>query len=85
MLLAISLKDDVLNNDFSDYNCEVSRETTMSTVWKIATDLNHKVDAMDMCIPTDFADTEHEDMCVMYHHEATDRLILLRGYVLKAE
>jgi hypothetical protein len=85
MLCAISLKDDVLSNDFSDFNCEVSRETTTSTVWKIAIDLNHKVGAMDMCIPTEFTDTEHDDMCVMYHHEATNRLILLRGYVLKVE
>ena len=84
-MLAITVKDDVLKNDFSNYDCEVSRETTTSTVWKIAIDLNQKVGAMDMCIPTEFTDTEHEDMCVMYHHEATDRLILLRGYVLKSE
>ena len=57
MLCALSLKHDVLSNDFSDFNCEVSRETTTSTVWKIAIDLNHKVGAMDMCIPTEFTDT----------------------------
>ena len=85
MLCAISLKEDVLNNDFSDFSVEVSRETKTSTLWKIADDLTHKVDAMDMFIPTCFTDAEHEDMCVMYHHQATDRLVLLRGYVLKAE
>jgi hypothetical protein len=85
MLCAISLKDDVLSDDFSDFNCEVSRETNTSTLWKIATDLYPKVDGMDMCIPICVTDTEHEDFLMMYQHEATDSLVLLRGYVLKAE
>ena len=83
-MIAMSLKCDVHANDFSNYNCEVSRETETTKLWKIAKDLDHKLDALDMVVPC-VAVAEAEDFLLVYQHEATDRLILLKGYVLKVE
>ena len=83
-MIAMSLKHDVFNNDFSDFNCEVSRETETTKLWKIVKDLDHKLDALDMVVPC-AAVADAEDFLLAYQHEATDRLILLRGYVLKVE
>jgi len=86
MLLAVKVKEDVLTHNYNDFtNAEVSRETNFSTLWNIGNDLLEKSDGMDMCVSTRFTVAEEEDFLVMYHYENTDSLVLLRGYVLKAE
>ena len=49
-MIALSLKHDVLNNDFSAWDIEVSRESDRSTQWEIAKDLSQQLDAMDMSV-----------------------------------
>ncbi len=85
MLLTISLKDEVLSNDFSNFNCKVSRETDEEIFCGVATDLCHRIGAMDMYIPTFSTVADEEDFLVMYHYEDADSVVLLRGYVLKSE
>lgn len=81
-MLAMSMKDDVIRNDFS--RCDGSgREPQRDILWQIASDLSTKVDAIDMCIPARFIDAEHEDFLLLYQHNAAKRLVLLRGYVVK--
>lgn len=82
-MIALSLKHDVLNNDFSAWDTEVSRERDRSTQWGIAKDLSQQLDAMDFYVcMSSTAPTDEEDFVLMSQHSPTYRTVLLRGYVL---
>jgi len=81
-VIALSLKHDVLNNDFSAWDIEVSRESDRSTQWEIAKDLSQQLDALDFCMSSKDP-TASEDFVLMYQHSPTYNTVLLRGYVLR--
>ena len=87
VILSMSLRDDVLKNDFSQMTEGTQREDIRGRLWHVAHDLYSSVDAMDMCVPyfKGFTKDEHEDFVMMYCHDDTSSLVLLRGYVLTSE